>query len=568
VDNFYLAAILKELSPVLLGRSVSRISQSGHLLSFDLRLRDGRILLISLDPSNPGLLLAGDGIRLAEKAALSSGYFISSLRKTLNAARLASLKKNPGDRTVELCFEAFDFAGAPRQNRLLLRLTGRASNAFLLDESDHRLAGYRDTEGALPEIDSGRSLEELRRSLERSDSNLSESEATELFFGRDSIFGPQLRTEFSFRCRTSSVSESLKSLAADLFDKDPIPLIYSSITLNEIGNRLSNGKLELLLSSIELNHASHLRRYEFPSFSEAAEAYHIARQREQAFTSQLRELRQTLERVYKKERGLLAALESDLSRFGDPEQLKRCGDLILANVTTASSDGGVVKLIDYYDPDQAEIELDMLGASNLQQAAARYFERYQKARRALSAIGARIETSTRRISDIEAILKKLNDQPTALTISQIKEDSQRLIGIRLARSKPTTRRDSTLARIGRWFLSSEGYQIVVGRNDRDNDSITFRLARPGDVWLHAADYPGSHVIIRNPDRTPVPQKTLQEAAGVAAHYSQAKKDSKVAVHYTLRKFISKPPRSKPGLVRLSSFKTLMVTPDCSLERIE
>ena len=92
------------------------------------------------------------------------------------------------------------------------------------------------------------------------------------------------------------------------------------------------------------------------------------------------------------------------------------------------------------------------------------------------------------------------------------------------------------------------------------DFITFRVARPQDVWLHAADYPGSHVVIRNPRRDSVPHRTIIEAAEVAAFYSQAKRESKAAVHYTERKFVTKPPKAKPGLVRLSSFKTLFVEP--------
>ena len=98
--------------------------------------------------------------------------------------------------------------------------------------------------------------------------------------------------------------------------------------------------------------------------------------------------------------------------------------------------------------------------------------------------------------------------------------------------------------------------------------ITFKLAKPQDVWLHAADYPGSHVVIRNPSRQAVPHRTVVEAAEIAAFYSQASEQRKAAVHYTQKKFVSKPPRSKPGLVRLSEFKTVMVEPRCSLSRIE
>ena len=86
--------------------------------------------------------------------------------------------------------------------------------------------------------------------------------------------------------------------------------------------------------------------------------------------------------------------------------------------------------------------------------------------------------------------------------------------------------------------------------------------------MHAADYPGSHVIVRNPTRKTVPQRTIKEAVELAAFFSQAKREAKAAVHYTEKKFVTKPPRAKPGLVRLSSFKTILVEPKCNLKRIE
>jgi predicted ribosome quality control (RQC) complex YloA/Tae2 family protein len=119
----------------------------------------------------------------------------------------------------------------------------------------------------------------------------------------------------------------------------------------------------------------------------------------------------------------------------------------------------------------------------------------------------------------------------------------------------------------RRYRSSDGYEVLVGRAARDNDHLTFRIARPYDLWLHAADYPGSHVIVRNPSRKEIPQRTVIEAAQLAAHFSQAKRDAKVDVHYTERKFLTKPKGAQPGLVRMSSFRNLTVEPRESIERI-
>jgi predicted ribosome quality control (RQC) complex YloA/Tae2 family protein len=97
--------------------------------------------------------------------------------------------------------------------------------------------------------------------------------------------------------------------------------------------------------------------------------------------------------------------------------------------------------------------------------------------------------------------------------------------------------------------------------------LTFRIARPNDVWLHAGDYPGSHVVIRNPTKKEIPQRTVIEAAQLAGRFSQASEDAKVVIHYTERKFLSKPKGAAPGLVRLSKFKSMTVEPKEAGERI-
>ncbi|HEX8353967.1 MAG TPA: NFACT RNA binding domain-containing protein, partial [Pyrinomonadaceae bacterium] len=137
-----------------------------------------------------------------------------------------------------------------------------------------------------------------------------------------------------------------------------------------------------------------------------------------------------------------------------------------------------------------------------------------------------------------------------------------------ARTKASKRDSAEKGRTLRRYRSSDGYEVVVGRGARENDEVTFRVARSYDTWMHAADYPGSHVVVRARGRDePVPHRTLVEAARLAAHFSQARKDSKVAVNYTQRKFVSKPRGAAPGLVYLSSFRTLLVEPAEELERL-
>jgi predicted ribosome quality control (RQC) complex YloA/Tae2 family protein len=107
----------------------------------------------------------------------------------------------------------------------------------------------------------------------------------------------------------------------------------------------------------------------------------------------------------------------------------------------------------------------------------------------------------------------------------------------------------------------EGYEVLVGRNSRENDELTFHVAAPDDFWMHVADYGGSHVVVRNPSRErTLPDAVLTKAAQLAAYYSQARNSPKVEVHYTRRKYVTKPKRTKPGLVKLSEFESIRVEP--------
>src|SRR5262249_22572750 len=222
-----------------------------------------------------------------------------------------------------------------------------------------------------------------------------------------------------------------------------------------------------------------------------------------------------------------------------------------------------------YDPDQTEIEIEIPEGTTLQQAASGYFIRYQKSRRALKAIAARERKVSRELDPLRELLHRLDKQPTAACLAEVRTGAEQLLGGAAVGDRELVKHKKEKAvAVGRRFRSSDGYEINVGRNDRENDALTFRVARPNDVWLHAADYPGSHVIIRNPTRQAIPHRAITEAAELAAFYSQAKREGKAAVHYTRKKYVSKPPRSKPGLVRLSSFKTILVEPRRKVKKIE
>jgi predicted ribosome quality control (RQC) complex YloA/Tae2 family protein len=310
-----------------------------------------------------------------------------------------------------------------------------------------------------------------------------------------------------------------------------------------------------------------IRSGSFASASEATDAYYVSVLSQQAFNSNAAAARAALRKKISRHEKLLKKLQADLAGHAEAEQHKRIGDLLLANLITAQRTGKRVKLVDLFTEDAPLIEIEVDEKLTLTQEASRRFALYSRSKRAVGRINLHIEA-------VRAELDKFWSQRERLEKIIADRDEAALEELTGALSVPpalaggfSKRKPEKKIPGTRRYLSSDGFEILVGRAARDNDHLTFKVARPNDLWLHAADYGGSHVVVRNSTRKDVPHKTIIEAAQLAAQFSRARKDPKVDVNYTQRKFVSKPKGAAPGLVRLSRFKNITVEPGETPERI-
>ncbi|HKP11070.1 MAG TPA: NFACT RNA binding domain-containing protein [Blastocatellia bacterium] len=571
MENSYLSALVGEMRSRLIGRNVGSVLLSGTQMLCELRPLEGEALYVSLDRTDPSIFLSSKTVKQFTREANAAAPFAAHLKKYVMGAEIIAINKPPLDRVVHLELEKFGLAGDRERSHFVLALTGRSANAYLFN-AERRLVAMLDERGELPDdrlldVETGR-LDAATFDRELDDS-MSQADIEEKFFGSATVFGPQLKKEFAARCRDAAPVEAMRSLLSDLFDRAPQALLYSRLPLAEMGNHLTNLKAGLLLSHIPLAQAEGFACREFPSLSQAAEAHADLRGRQRALRNEYDRTRQLLAQAVKRQQTTLSAIRRDRERFEEPERLKRYGDLLLANLATARVEGPTARVIDYFDENQPEVAIQIEENRPLQQTAAKYFARYQKAQRALTAINEREQQVVARLTPLQQLFDSIQSDPTADEIAETRAAAERALGIKRKVGPGVEKRSKKkVATTGRRFRTTDGFEVLVGKSDRENDELTFRTARPADIWLHAADYPGSHVVIRNPARTEVPQRSIAEAAELAAFYSQAKREAKAAVHYTQRKFVTKPPRAKPGLVRLSSFKTILVAPRCALEQVE
>ncbi len=469
MNQTVLQRVVEELQGALTGRYCGKIYQLGPVsFAIDFGLR-GEFLFISVDPASPRLYLIHRRTKDLEKQSVALGAFGQMMRSKLSGAHLVGISKDPLDRIVRLTFRSEEMIF----RRLVIQLTGRTADVFLLDELNRIVAVLR---------------------------------------------------------------EQAQTRIQQFYLAPPRPLKEPADTL-----RLETGPPSAQLDK----HFSAL---------DAAKA----------FDTKAKAMRSRVTKSIRQQRTLRENLQKDLVRHGDPEEHKRTGDLLLANIATAVRDGNNVRITDYYAEGAPTVEIEVDENRSLQDEATHRFRQYTKAKRAAEEIAARLKQIDRDTAALETRLQQLEKIINARDEAALESFEKPAPAPKHPEKKSAKKEKITGVRR---YLSTDGYEILVGRAARDNDNLTFRIAQPNDLWMHTGDYPGSHVVVRNPTRKEIPHRTIIEAAQLAGRFSQASDDSKVVVHYTERKFLSKPKGAAPGLVRLSRFRSITVEPKESVNRL-
>ncbi len=575
MENFTLQAITRELASLLKGQRLGKVYQLGATdLALDFRLRDGRWLIVSTDPQRLALYLTRRKLWQLEVEARAETPFVSLLKKYLGAAPLVGLDQSGYDRVVCFNFAAETEDGTRVRRALVVELTGRSANVLLLDQ-DRVIATLRaraeQSEDYRAPSPPGEKLdpflissEGLNNLIAASGGDLAQA-AQRYLIG----FGPLYARELAARAREAQPEKALRSLLDELYHQPPHPHLYSSVPLDQIRDEIGRPDFSLTLAPIPLHHLPYHIATPFATINEAADAYFTLIDERRSFLAECQQLKSALSAKLKKQRELIKKLQHELDHFTDSEKHQRYGELLLANLHQVKKTERGFLVTNFYDEAQPTIEIPAANKPTAQEAAEHYFKLARKARHAHQAINQRLPEIEREVAQIEAQLTQLAAITRSEALVELASQASLPLSRQPARATPDSSkkaREEHLSGVRR-YRSSDGYEILVGRTDRDNDALTFRLAKSFDLWFHAADYPGSHVVLRNPQRKPVPPRAITEAAQLAAKFSQARNDARVAVNYCERKFVSKPKGFAPGQVRISSFKTLLVEPREAGQRI-
>jgi predicted ribosome quality control (RQC) complex YloA/Tae2 family protein len=258
----------------------------------------------------------------------------------------------------------------------------------------------------------------------------------------------------------------------------------------------------------------------------------------------------------------LKSIARTLAESTKADRYKQIGELILANLPSIERGAKSATLVDYYDSEMPEVEVELDEKLGANENAQRYFKRYQKARDAVATAEARRTRITRQLAVLAAAgseAESAKGVETVLAVRKMLVD-QDMLRAEIVQEKGAGEAEFPGFRIRR-FYTPEGWEILYGENSTSNDHLTQKVARPNDVWLHARSIAGAHVIIRTAgQKATVPTPVLAQAARIAARNSDARHSSLVPVDHTLRKFVRKPRGSAPGLVTYRNEKTVDINP--------
>ena len=565
-DATFLTAVLDEIRTKAAGARVEKIHQpSRDTVIFLLRCSEGREKLIfAANPTAPRLHLTA----ASPENPAEPPMFCMLLRKHLSGARLSGVEQIPMERCAIFTFDCTDEMGFPVQKRLVCELMGRTCNLYLLspdgriidclrriglDESAKR-AALPGLNYQLPE----KVEKQDARSWEKQDYvNLLKGEGADLLSDRlmDSIGGLS-----PLVCREAA-----------LYAAGSVDARIEGMDIDGVSDRLQLWFYEHLNHPAPYYYAQSdgtpkqfafcpIRQYGgcecSDSFAALLDMYYTVRDRKDTMRQKSQAVRKTVQNLCTRIQKKLAIQEKELTATFDRERLRQLGDIVTANIHKIVKGQTTVQCEDFYDEEMPLIDIPISPILSPQQNAAKFYKDYTRMKNAEKELTKQMELGEQELSYLRSVLEELSRAETEAELEEIRRELQEGGYIK---ADPGKRKMKQGKLPPMRFESTDGYPIYVGRNNRQNDELTFKLARKDDIWCHASKVHGSHVIISCGGTVP-PDDTITQAAQLAAHYAETKGGQNLPVDVTPVKQVKKIQGGKPGMVIYHSYRTVIVNP--------
>ena len=562
LDAICLSALTGELSEKLPGAKIDKIQQPERdMILFSLRGSGENLrLLIAAGTGNARVHLT----KSAFENPAEPPMFCMLLRKHLIGARILSVTQPKYERVLKLELETRDELGLEGHKTLIAELIGRSANLILVDSEGRIL-------DCLRRMDYGGDLERrmlpgmfyreppaqakpalLETEAEKRRAMIEEADKTrpvdkwllESFAG----LSPLVCRELGFRCggdwallapMLDAFTESVRAgeMQPYLYYEDKKPVDFSFMRLKQYGDAL---KCE-----------------EADSFSDMLDRFYSGRDKLEQQRRRGHELLKTVRTVRDRQQRKLNARYEEFKKSEDREGVRKTAELITANLYRLKKGDSILRCQDYYEPDCPEIEIRLDPLKTPQQNAAAMFKDYNKRKAASEHLTALIADGEAQLDYLNSVLELIGAAESEKDLADLRRE---LVDTGYIKASAGKKREKVKAQAPLRFVSSDGMEILVGRSNLQNDELTTKLGRRTDYWLHTQKIHGSHVLIRCEGEQPS-DKSIEEAAAIAAYYSQGRDGGKIPVDYTMLRFVRKPSGSLPGKVIYTDYKTVMVESD-------
>jgi len=556
--------VLEEVKERCIGARIDKIHQpSRDTLILQMHSREYRSkLLFAANPTAPRLHLTNASPENPPEPPM----FCMLLRKHLMGAKLSEVTQIPMERCAMFTFDCTDEMGFPVQKRLVAELMGRTCNLYLLSP-----------EGRIIDCLRRIGLDESAKRAALPGLNYQEPEP----IAKENPSDPQNYVNFFTGPGADMLSDRLMDTFGGLS-----PLVCREAALFAAGStdaRPDPRDEEEIAEKLQLFFAEHLnhpkpyyyalpdgtpkqfafcpiRQYgdfkEAESFGALLDMYYTVRDRKDAMRQKSQAVRKTVQNLCTRLTRKLAIQEKELEATYDRERLRQLGDIVTANIHKIIKGQTIVQCEDFYDEEMKLIDIPISPILSPQQNAAKFYKDYTRMKNAERELTKQMELGENELYYLKSVLEELNRAQTDAELEAIKQELQEGGYLRADSGKKKMKQGKVPPMR---FESTDGYPIYVGRNNKQNEELTFRLARKDDIWCHASKVHGSHVIISCGGTTP-PDDTITQAAQLAAYYSESGGGQNIPVDVTPVKQVKKIPNGKPGMVIYHTYRTVIANP--------
>lgn len=551
-DGIFSFAMAKELENELLHGKIDKVYQpTMDELVFVVHTKDGnKKLFMSAASSSSRIHLIEE---LPENPP-SPFAFCMLLRKHLQGGRIVEISQKDSERIIEISLETLNELGFTVSKKIIVEVMGRHSNIVIVDMS------------------SGKIIDSIKRV------SLDMSRARQLLPGKVYEYPPvQDKVPFKEASQTTfddikgASVQSLKVIGGispafgNFLDETVSPYDELRRVIDKIDNNELNPCVYLdqdkvpkdfyLVSLPDLDEG--YEKLDFDTLSKAVD-YHFEHRNatnriKQKSSGLIRSISSALDKALLKKQRLL----EDIKRAENSEDLRLYGELLTANLHLVKSGEKSVNLVNYYDGSTISVPLDVRYSPS--KNAQLYFKKYGKAKTSIKEKQVQLELVQGDIDYLDSVLSFLENAQSADEVDAIRVE---LIETGYIRRRKTGYKDKKYKASPIKFTFENGMELMIGKNNKENDYLTTKIADKQDIWFHTKDIPGSHVILRTHGASmdSIDANTIYTAASIAAYHSKAKNSSKVPVDYVQARYVKKPAGAKPGMVIFTNNRTVYVDP--------